>query len=338
MAGVAVKFPSFRWKTALAAALVLAVPALAAGCSAANAGLAAAPEKTAITVDVYPTIDFAGLYIAQMDGLFAKQGLNVKIIFTPASQLAVTSVVNGTSDIAGSDYVTYIDNELNDSAHLRIAAEASSLQEHGLELLVGPHSQTRTLTGLKGHTIAVTSADDIDTLLLRALLAENDISPSSVNIEFGFQLLNISKQLDEGSASAAAIPEPFATEGEEQYGLQELADVDQGVTANFPLEGYAVTQGWARKYPRTLAAFDRALSQGQDIADTNHSAFQAAAEKYLGIQPVTAAVLNPPDFPLSVIPTQLQRVADTMVQFGMLPQKDASFKITTMTSLSAIRR
>jgi NitT/TauT family transport system substrate-binding protein len=331
-AKVTVKFPSFRWKMAFATALALAVPALAAGCSAANAGLAATPEKTAITVDIYPTIDFAGLYIAQMDGLFGKQGLNVNIIFTPASQLAVTSVVNGTSDIAGSDYVTYIDNELNDNARLRIAAEASSLQEHGLELLVGPHSPTRTLAGLKGHTIAVTSADDIDTLLLRALLAENDISPSAVNIEFGFQLLNISKQLDAGSASAAAVPEPFATEGEEQYGLQELADVDQGVTTNFPLEGYAVTQAWAHKYPRTLAAFDRALSQGQAIADTDHTAFQAAAEKYLGIKPVTAAVLNPPSFPLSVIPAQLQRVADTMVQFGMLPPRDASFKITTMTS------
>ena len=327
-----VKFPIFRWKAAVAAALALAVPALAAGCSAVSAEQTTAPEKTSITVDVYPTIDFAGLYIAQMDGLFRKQGLNVSIVFSPASQLAVTSVINGTSDIAGSDYVTYIDNEVNDSARLRIAAEASSLREHGLELLVGPHSQATTLTALKGHTIAVTSADDIDTLLLRALLAENNIGANTVNIAFGFQLLNIAKQLNEGAASAAAIPEPFATEGEQQYGLQELADVDQGSTTNFPLEGYAVTQAWAHKYPSTLAAFDRALRQGQEIADTDLAAFQAAVEKYLGIKPVAAAVLSPPDFPLSVIPTQLQRVADTMVQFGMLPQQDSSFKITTMTS------
>ena len=328
---MAVKFPSFRWNAAVAAALALAVPAVAAGCSAVSAGQGPTLEKTSITVDVYPTIDFAGLYIAQMDGLFRQQGLNVNIVFTPASQLAVTSVVNGSSDIAGSDYVTYIDNELNNDARLRIAAEASSLQEHGLELLVGPHSQTKTLTGLKGRTIAVTSADDIDTLLVRALLAENNVSTNSVNIEFGFPLLNISQQLDQGAASAAAVPEPFATEGEQQYGLQELADVDQGVTTNFPLEGYAVTQAWASKYPGTLAAFDRALRQGQDIADTDRTAFQAAAEKYLGIKPVAAAVLNPPEFPLSVIPAQLQRVADAMVQFGMLPQKDTSFKITTMT-------
>jgi hypothetical protein len=32
-----------------------------------------------------------------------------------------------------------------------------------------------------------------------------------------------------------------------------------------------------------------------------------------------------------VAPAQLQRVVDTMVQFGMLPPKDISFNITKMT-------
>lgn len=234
-------------------------------------------------------------------------------------------------DVAGTDYVTYVDNEINDNARLRIIAEASSLRPHDLELFDGPHSQITTLADLRGRTIGVTSSDDIDTLLVRALLAENGISADSVNIQFGFQLSNIAEQLNAGQANAAPIPEPFATEGEQQYGLQALADVDQGVTTNFPLEGYAVTQAWAQKYPNTLAAFDRALEEGQEIADTNRTAFQAAVERYLGIQPETAAVINLPDYPLSVSPTQLQRVVDAMVQFGMLPQKDISFSIRAMT-------
>jgi ABC-type nitrate/sulfonate/bicarbonate transport system substrate-binding protein len=31
----------------------------------------------------------------------------------------------------------------------------------------------------------------------------------------------------------------------------------------------SVTQAWAAKYPNTLEAFTRALSQGQEIADTD---------------------------------------------------------------------
>jgi NitT/TauT family transport system substrate-binding protein len=327
-----VKFPGFRWSTAACAACALAVAVLAAGCSvAATATAAPPPEQADIAVDVFPTIDFAGLYIAQMDGLFKQQGLNVTIRFAPAGQLAATSVLNGTSDIAGTDYVTYVNNELNGNARLRIIAEASSLQPHQLEMLVSAHSGITTLAELRRHTIGVTAPNDIDTLLVRALLAENDVSADQVSIRFGFQLLNVAGQVSAGQADAAPIPEPFATEGEQQFGLQELADVDQGVTTNFPLEGYAVSQAWAQKNPRTVAAFDRALTEAQQIADTDRAAVEAAAEKVLGITPETAAVINLPGFPLSVAPAQLQRIVDTMVQFGMLPPKDISFKITKMT-------
>jgi NitT/TauT family transport system substrate-binding protein len=103
------------------------------------------------------------------------------------------------------------------------------------------------------------------------------------------------------------------------------------VTTNFPLEGYAVSQAWAQQNPRTVAAFDRALTEAQQIADTDRAAVEAAAEKSLGLTPETAAVINLPDFPLSVAPAQLQRVVDTMAEFGLLPAKDIGFKITKMT-------
>ncbi len=80
-----------------------------------------------------------------------------------------------------------------------------------------------------------------------------------------------------------------------------------------------------------MAAFDRALTQAQQIADTDRAAVEASAEKILGLTPETAAVINLPGFPLSVVPARLQRVVDTMVEFGMLPAKDISFKITKMT-------
>jgi NitT/TauT family transport system substrate-binding protein len=326
------RFRSFRSSTAAGVAVALMIPALAAGCSVASAGaVAAPPEKTNIVVEVSPTIDSAGLLIAQMDGLFRQQGLNVTIRFTPASQLAVASQLNGTSDISSADYVTYINDELNDNAHLRIIGEASALQPGDLAMLVGPQSPIKTLSELQGHTIGVTAPNDIFTLLVRALLTENGIRTKNVNIQFGFQLPNVSQQLDAGQAEAAPIPQPFASEGEQQYGLQELADIDQGVTTNFPLYGYAVTQQWAQQNPNTLAAFVRALRQGQDIADSDRSTVEAAIEKYLGIKPQTAAVIALPDYPLDVNPTQLQRVVDTMVQFSLLPQRDVSYKITNMT-------
>jgi NitT/TauT family transport system substrate-binding protein len=325
------RFRSFRSSKAVGAAAALAATAMAAGCAPANAGPMGAPEKPNIVVDAVPTIDSAGLYIAQMDGLFRQQGLNVTIRFAPAGQLAVSSTLNGTSDICSADYVTYIDDELYEDADLRIISEASSLEPHELSMFVAPYSDVKSLAGLEGRTVAVTAPGDISTLLVRALLAENGVRSRLVNIQPGFPLQNVAAEVADGRADAAPIPEPFASEGEQQYGLQELTDVDQGATTNFPLDGYAVTQAWAQQYPNTLAAFVRALQQGQEIADTDRSAVEAAIEKYLSISPETASVIALPDYPLSVDPTQLQRVVNEMVQFSLLPRPDASFKITRMT-------
>ena len=67
---------------------------------------------------------------------------------------------------------------------------------------------------------------------------------------------------------AAWLVEPFLTEAEIKYGAEAIADGDQGATANFPVSGYAVTTAWAGRYPNTAAAFVRALSRGQRLADT----------------------------------------------------------------------
>jgi len=43
------------------------------------AGAAGPPEKTNIVIDAFPAIDSAGLFIAEQDGLFKAQGLNVTL-------------------------------------------------------------------------------------------------------------------------------------------------------------------------------------------------------------------------------------------------------------------
>ena len=40
-----------------------------------------------------------------------------------------------------------------------------------------------------------------------------------------------------------------------------LVDLDQGATSNFPIDGYVATRAWAQKYPKTAAAFVRAIEK-----------------------------------------------------------------------------
>jgi NitT/TauT family transport system substrate-binding protein len=105
--------------------------------------------------------------------------------------------------------------------------------------------------------------------------------------------------------------------------------LDQGLTQDFPIQGYAVTAAWAQKYPNTLKAFTRALSQGQQIADTDRAAVEQAIEQYLNIPKETAAFVSLPTFPLGVDPVRLQRVVNAMKRFGLLPQQ-TTFNVNSM--------
>jgi NitT/TauT family transport system substrate-binding protein len=135
------------------------------------------------------------------------------------------------------------------------------------------------------------------------------------------------------------LPEPFASIAEQADGAVPLVDLDQGATTSFPVEGYVVTKAWARKYPRTLAAFDEALEQGQEIADTNRSAVERAMEDLpmtpepLGVSKQIASVMALDNYPFSGGPAgsvdkvRLQRVVDVMQQFLGF---QASFNINSM--------
>ena len=127
------------------------------------------------------------------------------------------------------------------------------------------------------------------------------------------------RQLQVGTWGAAVLAEPYATIAEQDYGDQELADTNQGTTENFPMDGYVATQAWAQKYPKTGAAFVRAIQEGQAIADTSPLAVQAAVAKYDDLPITVTAVMAIPGFPTGSVDAQnIQRVADVMLEFGAL--------------------
>ena len=319
-----------RTCSALVTACLLA--AAAAGCSSGQAGHGPL-EKTHLVVEDFPSVDSAGLYIAEQKGLFAAQGLDVTIVpvFT-SSQQTVTDIESGKADISSGDYVTYMDDELQDNAHLEIVGEASILQPNQLDLFVKGGSAITHLNQLEGKKVSVAGHDDIATLLIDSLLADNGVPSRKVVLVPGTPLPADPALIDKGVFTAAPIPEPFVSEGEQQFGLEELADLDQGGTENFPIQGFAVTQTWAQQNPNTLKAFVTALDQGQQIADTDRSAVEQAIEQPpLKVAPGIAAVIALPDFPTAIDPTRLQRVVDDMIQFGFLSKKDASFNVSSIS-------
>jgi NitT/TauT family transport system substrate-binding protein len=308
---------------------VIAAVIMAAGCgtaaSHATSGAAPAPEEPDITVAAIPAVDLAGLYIAQDRGLFAQRGLHVRIEQIASSQAIIADQLKGQVDISAGSYLAYISAQAA-GARFRILAEASILGPGSRVLVTTADSPITTIADLADQKIGVNGTNSIGTLLVRELLAEHGISLRKVDLitdPDGFPAMP--RQLAEGDWAAAFLAEPYITVAGEQYGEQVLADLDQGAATNFPVDGYVATQAWAQKYPKTAAAFVRAIEAGQVIANSDALAVQAAISKYdnLPVQVTAAMVLS--GYPTGPVKeTNIQRVAVAMLNFGMLGRQYAA--------------
>ena len=281
--------------------------------------------------------DEAGLYIAEDQGLFTAEGLHVRIDSIVSSAVATQDQNNGTYDITAGNSVSYIQDQVSHRSNLEIVAEGSLMQPNNQALYTLSGSPLRSIAQLGHARIGVNVTNNIGTLLISSVLEEHGVSLRDVQfvaIKSGFP--GMAQALLQHQIDVAWLPEPFGSADAMKYGFQEVVDLDQGATSSFPVGWYVVTKAWAKKYPRTLAAFLAALVKGQEIADTDRSAVEQAMEELpapYSVAPPIAAVMSLENYPLSVAPdidqSRVQRVADAMYQFHMLAQP---FQVSSMLS------
>jgi NitT/TauT family transport system substrate-binding protein len=335
--------------TALA---VLAASGMIVGCGTAsasgnsaltdsNAAIPAGPsgklEKTNIVVNTVPTVDSAGLFVAKYLNLFKAEGLNVSIQTSQNTEQVINDQALDTVDVTAGNYVSYIEAQDNYddgylpsgnlqnpnwqqiSSNLDIFAEASVMNPGYAGLFVLPDSPIKTISDLRGVKIGINAQDNYAFLMVAAFLQENDIPYTDVTFEY-YPFQNMQAALASGAIQVAFLAEPYVSEAEERGGLTELTNLDEGITTDFPIEGYAVTKQWAALYPQTLLAFTHALEEGQEIADTNRAiAEKALVREIHGITPQYAALVTLDNYPIGPVDaTRIERVADDMKQFGLL--------------------
>ena len=300
--------------------MVAVAAVLAAACSSGGGHQAVAGvEKPDLTVAAVPALDSAGLYIAQQRGLFAAQGLHVTIVPAISSATVIAAQQAGKYDVTSGAYVAYMLADAQQHANLRIIAPGSNMAPLTQEVMVPPGSPIQHVRELKGKKIGVNALNNVGTLLISSLLTDNGVPPSDVTF-VAIPFPAMAAALKAHQVDAAWLPEPFITGAEESMGATALADVDQGATQSIPVSGYIVTQSWLNKYPKTAAAFRRAILEAQAIANTSLAAVQDGMVAYGGVSLTTAQIAAAPTFPLQTNEPLLQRIAGLMEQFGMTQQ------------------
>ncbi len=354
----------------------LVVPAIALGmitaltsCSSPSASSGAAADTSALTmpgpagplethtiiVEAVPTADEAGLYIAQDLGYFAQEGLTVKIEPTGGGEDAIPDLTDGKADLVAGNYVSFVQAQIGGKAieaqlgkvNLRIIANGSQMQPGNQALYVMPNSPIKSIADLATAKpkakVGVNTMNNIGTLLIGSLLQDNgyylnDVSlyapPATAANPFGDLVTDMAK----GTIDAAWLPEPFATIAQEQLGAVKIADFDSASLTNFPIGAYIGTQSWVASHSNTIAAFLRALQEGQQKADVDRAQVEASLVTHtlvpnnmsLAAAKQMAALMTLDTYPLSMDVPTMQRVSNAMFEFGLESGLKQPYNIANM--------
>jgi NitT/TauT family transport system substrate-binding protein len=320
------------WPVLASAVLVAGVVACSSGSSdSSNAATTSSskPELSNITIGVLQSSDDVTIQIAQDEGFFRQQGLNVKTVVMPTTNAATTGLLSHTMDFAAENYVGMFQQEKAvPTLNLRIVADNAQATPDLYVLMVAKNSPITSIEQLKGRKVSFPAKGfnfgAMATDILLQPYHESSSSFTTVVLPFS----STPQAIASGEVDAAFTTEPFITIMEESSGARILQDLMTGPLVDFPQDCWGTTAAFASKYPKTVAAFQRAMGEALRLAASNSSIVRQELPKFITtLTPKLASVIQLPTFNTTLSMTRMQRVADTEIRLGALP---ASFNVKAM--------
>ncbi len=308
--------PGHRTTRRIAALTVATAAFTVPACAATGPGSAPA-GLTSITVGALPIVDDVPVYLAQQEGYFRQQGLNVTIKTVAQSTLALPDLLHGSVDIiTGANYVSFFRAQARGIISLKILADGEDCVTGTHVILALPHSGITTPAGLAGKNIAVNILNDVQTMMTDETLKADDINdlPHYVAIPFA----DMPAALARHQVQAIYEVEPYKSGAENTLGANTILDTCTGYNANLPIAGAVTTAAWTQQHPDIARAFQRAMAQAADLADTNRPVVEKAVVRFFHVSPQIAALVKLDQFPAAPDAARIQRMADHMHASGLL--------------------
>lgn len=245
----------------------------AAKSSATTAAASAAPISITIG-DTAIGAGYADIYVGIQDGIFKKNGLNVKLVKLNTSSQLVPALVGGSVQIGVG--------VADDSAAAIMKGyplKFIALSESHYNLELWGDSSIKSVAGLVGKKVALSAPDSESDFGLTALLAANHIPNSAVQRVYTGSIPGMVAALESGSANALLTQPPQGTSTGKK-GFVKIASLSN---LPFAVGAYTVTAAYAKANPTVLQRFAKAEVQNLQFLRAHPNKTIAAIESNSGI-------------------------------------------------------
>jgi ABC-type nitrate/sulfonate/bicarbonate transport system substrate-binding protein len=173
------------------------------------------PSLTTVKVGYLPVTTFGPLYLAQEEGYFARQGINLELVKFQSAPASLPALINGDIAVSGGQLSPAIVNAVTKGAHVRIVADkgraapsACVAQGFMVRQDLFDSGAVRNVSDLKGRRIMVNldSSYGIYRVLAMGNLSTDDVE--IVNMDFASAVIAFKN----GGIDAGSLSEPYITQ------------------------------------------------------------------------------------------------------------------------------
>ncbi len=280
------------------------------------------PETSTLKIGVIPIAGVTPIFAAQKLGYFQEEGLTVTLETSSGGAASLPLVAQGGLQISNAPPVSVVlaNTQRFDFAMLGPSLDGEATSPGQTAVLASKSSGITKLSDLQGKKVAVNTINSVNWLYNRALLEKAGVDLKTVTyLEVPFP--SMIDALTNGSVDAIDVPQPFFFIAEQTGKVLTLGYTFSDVQPSVPITAYAATQDFVDDNPRTIAAFERAMTRAVEYMRANESEAKKLVAEYTGAKPelVAQIPLNKWSTELSV--EGIQKTADLMRKEGLIKEE-----------------
>ena len=196
-------------------------------------------------------------YIAEANGYFREQGVDVDWVSAPSSSASTQQVAAGSANMNTGGVADPL-RAIDQGAPMRI-----------LRIIIGPSpyevfgaKDVKSFADLRKKTVMIGGAKDITRIYFEDMAKAKGLNPADIDYVFAGSTAARFAALSSGAVAATILFPPFTFKAEGQGFTRLGASADY--TKTFPFTAFSVNQAWAKANKPAIQKFLAAYARGVD--------------------------------------------------------------------------
>lgn len=294
----------------------LLITGCSSGSPAPESNDSGAEALTLIKIGVVGVIDSAPIYLADDQGFFAEEGLEVELEVAQNGAAISAAVISGDYDFGNASTTPLLQASSRNIPLRVVAGSVVGPPPVGYgDVLVPSDSPISQPKDLAGTTMAVNVLGGVGQVVAMLAAEESGVNPDEISF-VAMPFSEMKSAVESGQIGSAEIAEPFNSQARAD-GFRAVLE-PYGVIEDMIASVWFTSADKVEKDSETVQAFQRVMTKANKFAQDNPDALRAIVPTFTKLSAEDAEIIVLPNFDARLDRGVLDTIAEAMLRFGVM--------------------